>query len=114
MDVGVATEDRSRFCACQSAKLTRLESRALEGSCMNSDTSGSAAAPSPVQPDSVTPSRAVADRGPDRLLVAVRPFLYPALTVLATAIVFLGQLVEDATDSPPLQMFENPPLLARW
>jgi hypothetical protein len=36
--------------------------------------------------------------------------------VLATAIVFLGQLVEDQTDSPPLQMFQRPPelALARW
>src|SRR4051812_10819338 len=81
---------------------------------MNSDPSGSVAAPNPVQPDSVAPSRAVADSGRDRVLVSVRPFLYPALTVLATAIVLLGQLVEDATDSPPLQMFPNPPLLARW
>src|SRR6476659_5081358 len=81
---------------------------------MNSDPSGSVAAPTPVQPESVTPSRAVANSGPDRLLLPVRPFLYPALIVLATAIVFLGQLVEDATDSPPLQMFANPPLLARW
>jgi len=46
----------------------------------------------------------------------VRPFVYPALIVLATAIVFLGQLIEDQTDSPPLQMFQRPPdfAQARW
>jgi len=54
--------------------------------------------------------------GRARLFDRVRPYVYPALIVLATAVVFLGQLVEDVTDSPPLQMFQRPPNLAvaRW
>ena len=83
---------------------------------MNSDPSGDVAATGLAQPDTVTASVAAPPSSLDRVLDPVRPFLYPALIVLATAIVFLGQLVEDQTDSPPLQMFQRPPdfAQARW
>ena len=44
----------------------------------------------------------------------LRPMIYPALTVLATGIVVAGQIVEDLTRIPPLQMLAWPPLLPRW
>ena len=49
-----------------------------------------------------------------RVTPRLRPMIYPALTVLATGIVVAGQIVEDLTRIPPLQMLAWPPLLPRW
>ena len=63
---------------------------------MDSDPSSSVAASVPAPPDSVAPSKTDSESRRDRLVDRARPYLYPALTIVATAVVFLGQLVEDA------------------
>ncbi len=69
---------------------------------------------SDTQAESAVTPAAVAQSGRSRVFEQLRPFAYPVATVLATAVVLVGQLVEDLTDSPPLQMFSNPLSLARW
>ena len=71
---------------------------------------------SDTQAESAVTPAAVVQSGRSRVFEQLRPFAYPVATVLATAVVLAGQLVEDLTDSPPLQMFQRPPdlALARW
>jgi len=71
---------------------------------------------SEIKADSAVTPAAVDQRGGNGVFEQLRPFAYPVAVVLGTAVVLGGQLVEDLTDSPPLQMFQRPPdlALARW
>ncbi len=81
---------------------------------MNSETGTPVAAPITSPADPLVQPQAAVDGARGRLSPRLRQMIYPALTVLATVIVFAGQIVEDLNDSAPLQMFGQPPLAKRW
>jgi hypothetical protein len=81
---------------------------------MNSETGTAAAAQTVSSTDPPVQPKVGVEGARPWLSPRVRSMINPALTILATGVVLAGQVVEDLADSPPLQTFEWPPLLARW